>query len=86
MEQSGMNTEEHNHGSNYGNPGNEGSPPRGSAPHAYRPYWKRAHQDWRFVLGMVLVFAAIAIYVMTDNLALVPRGQPPRKQPGTVGQ
>jgi hypothetical protein len=77
-----MNTQEHHHG----NTGNEGAPPRGGVPHLYRPYWKRAHQDWRFVLGMVLVFAAIAIYVMTDNLALVPRGQPPRTQPGTVGQ
>jgi len=82
MEPTGMNKEEHN----YGHPGNEGAPPRGGVPHAYRPYWKRAHQDWRFLLGMVLVFAAIAIYVLTDNLALVPRGHPPRAQPGTVGQ
>jgi hypothetical protein len=82
MEPPGMNTEEHHHG----NPGNEGAPPRGSAPHLYRPYWKRAHKDWRFVLGMVLMFAAIAIYVLTDDLALVPRGRPPRTQPGTVGQ
>jgi hypothetical protein len=82
MEQPDMNTEERN----YGHPGNEGAPPRGSAPHVYRPYWKRAHHDWRFLLGMVLVFAAIAIYVMSDDLSLVPRGQPHQTLPGTVGQ
>jgi hypothetical protein len=77
-----MNSEEHN----YGHPGNEGAPPRGSVARAYRPYWKRAHHDWRFVAGMVLVFAAIAFYVMSDNLSLVPRGQPHQTLPGTVGQ
>jgi hypothetical protein len=82
MEQPDMRVEEHN----YGHPGNEGAPARGSVPHAYRPYWKRAHQDWRFVVGMVLVFAAIAFYVMSDNLSLVPRGQPHQTLPGTVGQ
>jgi hypothetical protein len=86
MEQRDMNTEENNSGSNYGNPGNEGAPSRGSVPHAYRPYWKRTPQNWYFLIGMVLVFAAIAVYVMTDNLALVPRSQPHQTQPGTVGQ
>jgi hypothetical protein len=71
---------------NYGHPGNEGAPPRGSIPRPYRPYWKRAHQDWRFLIGMVLVFAAIAFYVLSDNLSLVPRGQPHQTLPGTVGQ
>jgi len=37
------------------------------------PYWKRAHRDWRFWVGMCLTFAAIAMYVMSDDLALVPR-------------
>ncbi len=39
-----------------------------------RPYWKRAHHDWRFWVGMVFMFAAIAIYVLSDDLALIPRG------------
>jgi hypothetical protein len=77
-----VNTEQHN----YGHPGNEGLPPRGGVPHAYRPYWKRAHQDWRFLLGMVLVFAAIAMYVMSNNLTLLPRGQPMQTQPGTLAK
>jgi len=40
------------------------------------PYWKRAHHDWRFWLGMVLTFTAIAIYVMSDDLSLIPRSRP----------
>jgi hypothetical protein len=42
------------------------------------PYWKRAHHDWRFWVAMVITFAAIAIYVMSDDLALIPRGSPGR--------
>jgi hypothetical protein len=36
-------------------------------------YWRRAHHDWKFWVAMVLMFAALAMYVMSDNLALVPR-------------
>jgi hypothetical protein len=38
------------------------------------PYWKRAHCDWRFWVGMIVTFAAIFIYVMSDDLLLIPRG------------
>ena len=71
--------------SNYGHPGNEGSP-RDSVPHTYHPYWKRAHRNWLFVLGMVLVFAAIGTYVFSDDLSLLPRGQPHVTLPGTIGK
>jgi len=37
------------------------------------PYWSRAHRDWRFWIGVVLLSAAILIYVMSDDLALIPR-------------
>ena len=37
------------------------------------PYWKRAHQDWRFWVGFVLMIAAITIYVASENLMLLPR-------------
>jgi hypothetical protein len=37
------------------------------------PYWRRAHRDWRFWVGVVLLTAAILIYVFTIDLALVPR-------------
>ncbi len=36
------------------------------------PYWKRAHRDWRFWVALFLMFAAIAVYVVSDNLAFVP--------------
>ncbi len=57
--------------SKHHNHGNEGSA-RQSVPHGQRPYWKRAHHDWRFWLGLVLMLAAIAIYVMSDDLAFLP--------------
>ncbi len=37
------------------------------------PYWKRAHHDWRFWVGLVLMLLAISVYVLSDNLAFVPR-------------
>jgi hypothetical protein len=37
------------------------------------PYWRRAHRDWRFWVGVVFLSIAILIYVMSDDLALVPR-------------
>jgi len=40
------------------------------------PYWKRAHRDWRFWVAVCFLFAAIAIYVVTVDLALVPRIRP----------
>jgi len=36
------------------------------------PYWKRAHHDWRFWAALVLMFLAITVYVLSDNLAFVP--------------
>ena len=36
------------------------------------PYWKRAHRDWRFWVGVCFIFAAIAIYVTSVDLSLVP--------------
>jgi hypothetical protein len=53
---------------NYGQHGNEGPAHRD-----VHPYWKRAHHDWRFWVGLVLMLAAIAIYVLSDDLALLPR-------------
>jgi hypothetical protein len=40
------------------------------------PYWKRAHRDWRFWVAVCFLFAAIAVYVVTVDLALVPRIRP----------
>ena len=37
-----------------------------------RPYWKRAHLDWRLWVAVVFVFAALAIYIVTVDLSTVP--------------
>jgi hypothetical protein len=74
---------EHNNPGNFGSHGNEGAGPE--RVHE-RPYWKRMHRSWPFWVGMVLVTAAITIYVMSDNLALIPRGQPQKPQAGQLGQ
>jgi hypothetical protein len=47
---------------------------RGAHP-AHVPYWKRAHTDWRFWVGVMLMVAAMMIYVMSFDLALRPRPQ-----------
>ena len=36
------------------------------------PNRKRAHKDWKFWVGVVLIFAAIAIYVCSLDLSTVP--------------
>lgn len=58
--------------SKHHNHGNEGS--EGARVHleAGLPYWRRAHHDWRFWIGLVLMLAAISIYVLSENLAFLP--------------
>ena len=61
--------------SNYSQHGNEGPDPGGAHHDAHddtRPYWKRAHHDWRLWVGLVFMFAAITIYVLSDDLAFLP--------------
>jgi len=41
-------------------------------------YWKLAHRDWRLWVGVVLMLAAMIIYLMTDDLAWRPRIQSPQ--------
>ena len=61
------------HENNYGHPGNEG-PARDPVHPDHRPYWKRAHHDWRFWVALLFMLAAITIYVLSDNLAFVSHG------------
>jgi hypothetical protein len=37
------------------------------------PYWRRAHRDWRFWVGVVFLSLALIVYVMTVDLSLVPQ-------------
>jgi len=52
-----------------GNSGNSGELDPG-------PYWRRMHRDWRFWVGAVFMITAIAIYVLSGDLAWIPRGLP----------
>ena len=45
-----------------GNSGDRGEPDPG-------PYWRRMHRDWRFWVGAVFTAAALAIYVLSGDLA-----------------
>ncbi len=39
------------------------------------PYWSRMHRDWRFWVGALFMAAALAIYVLSGDLAWVPWGR-----------
>lgn len=58
--------------SKHHNHGNEGS--EGVRVHAKPavPYWRRAHRSPLFWVGLSLMLAAIAIYVVSENLAFLP--------------
>ena len=45
-----------------GNSGEDSEPAPG-------PYWRRMHRDWRFWVGAVFTAAALAIYVLSGDLA-----------------
>jgi hypothetical protein len=48
------------------------------------PYWRRMHRDWRFWVGATLMAAALAIYVMTENLSRVPGGHQQPAMPASA--
>jgi len=50
-----------------GNGSDKGEPSPG-------PYWTRMHRDWRFWFGALLMAAALAVYVLSGDLAWLPHG------------
>ena len=50
-----------------------------------RPYWKRAHHDWRFWFGLTAMLVAISFYVVTNNLSTARTGAP-RNLPPAVSR
>jgi hypothetical protein len=50
------------------------------------PYWMRMHRDWRFWVGAVLMSGAIAIYVLSGDLAWVPHSQSHQPAPAASGR
>jgi hypothetical protein len=58
-----------------------------SAHHGFhRPYWKHAHHDWRLVVAVLLMFVAVIIYLMSDDLAWRPRSRPQPPLSGPVAK
>ncbi|MEO7300481.1 MAG: hypothetical protein ABI042_18105 [Verrucomicrobiota bacterium] len=58
--------EHKSHGDPNGGPIHQGDP----------PYWRRAHRDWRIWLMVILMLAAMLIYLMTGDLAGWSHRQP----------
>ncbi len=46
--------------------------PRPPKEESYVPYWKRAHKDWRFWVGVVFISLALVVYITSVDLSLVP--------------
>jgi len=56
----------------------------GGGQNGHRPYWKRAHRDWRFWAITILMLAALLIYVLTEDFTLRPRQQPQKPPSATL--
>ena len=50
-----------------------GGPGSDNVQKVHRPYWKRAHQDWRFWVAVILMIVAMGIYVMSEDLSIRPQ-------------
>lgn len=46
----------------------QASPNASNRQHSHRPYWKRAHRDWRMWALVVLMIGCMGIYLMTGDL------------------
>jgi hypothetical protein len=57
-----------------------------SDPPPHSSYWKFVHRDWRFWLGLVLIFTAMFIYLMTEDLSVRPSPPPSREQSDHSGR
>ncbi len=45
------------------------------------PYWRRAHHDWKFWIGIILILVAVVIYVKTNDLSERPHPQMQQQVP-----
>ena len=53
--------------------------------HHHGPLWKRLHRDWRAWVVVILMLAAMAAYVLSDNEALRPGGGTGHAMPAAPG-
>ena len=45
-----------------------GDPNGGPIHQGHPPYWRRAHRDWRMWIIVILMLAAMMVYLMTGDL------------------
>ena len=48
-------------------------------------YWKRMHRDWRFWTALLLMLAAMGVYLLSGNEALRPNGTLHEQVPAAGG-
>jgi hypothetical protein len=58
-----MTTEKYSHHSH-------GDPNSAQAHQDHRPYWKRAHRDWRVWVAVLLMLVAMGIFVLSQTVAV----------------
>jgi hypothetical protein len=46
--------------------------PAQEAKEIHGPYWMRAHRDWRFIVVVFLMLAAMLTYLLTSDLSWFP--------------
>jgi len=56
--------------------------PNGNINSGPGPYWRRAHRDWRFWVGALLMATALVVYVMSEDLSSFPRSRPQHPSSG----
>jgi hypothetical protein len=54
--------------------------------HEHPPYWKHAHRDWRIWFCVILMLAAMLIYLMSGDLRWRIHVQPQQPVPGTIAK
>jgi hypothetical protein len=52
---------------------------------SHGPAWKRLHRDWRAWVVVLLMLAAMVIYVLSDNESLRPGGGTRQPVPAAPG-
>jgi hypothetical protein len=67
--------DKHGHGHNH----------KDSNSHHHGPAWKRVHRDWRAWVVVLMMLAAMAAYVLSDNEALRPGGGAKPSTPAATG-
>lgn len=61
-----------------------GDPNGGPIHQGHPPYWRRAHRDWRMWFMVILMLAAMVVYLITDDLSWRFNAQPGPPVPAAV--